>query len=620
MDYKEEIRLKLDIADIIGEYLPLKPAGSGALKGICPFHAEKTPSFHVSRERQIWKCFGCDKGGDIFAFVMEMEGLGFPDTLRHLADKAGVVIPEYRPTAHTDNLQVIREVNEAAAKFYSALLESHPVGGAVRSYVNERKITAELAATFRLGAAPDSWDALVTYLLQRKFTEKQILDSGLAFKKKSGVGLVDRFRRRLMIPLADATGRVVGFTGRVLPGASPDEPKYMNSPETPIYHKGAMLYGLHLAKSAIRRQGEVIIVEGNLDVIASHKAGVENVVGSSGTALTETQLRTLARYTRRLVFCLDDDAAGFAAAQRVVELAIKLRAADPALRFDVRCLVTPPGSGKDPDEIVTKDPEAWRKIAGASQEVIEYFFQKVLRQFEEHGGATSVEARRELVDTLLPHVSRLPRPDERHLYLLRIADATHVSVDVLQGMLQLPTPDARRPAIPKEQNKIKEAIDPETRAIALIFGAILRHEALVPPVRAVLREDILKEPWKTLYTLLGDVYRQAQTSPSAPPQTLFSRLRAYLETHDEGRLIPVLDDVALATDEILAGLSPIEVRHEVERHVALIASAHLKKRRKQLEEAIRQAELAGDTEELAELLRVYGELLSRATSRKEGGP
>lgn len=614
MDPKEEIRFKLDIADVIGEYLPLKPAGSGALKGLCPFHSEKTPSFHVSRERQIWKCFGCDKGGDIFAFVMDIEGFSFPEALRHLADKAGVIVPDFKPSPQADSLQTLRDVNEAAAKFYSALLATHPLGQTVRTYVNERSIPDELVTTFRLGAAPDAWDALVLYLAKRGFSEKHILDSGLAFKKKSGSGLVDRFRKRLMIPLADATGRIVGFTGRTLPGAPKEEPKYMNSPETPVYHKGAMLYGLHLAKAGIRQANEVIIVEGNLDVIASHKAGVPNVVGSSGTALTETQLRTLARYTRRLVFCLDDDAAGFAAAQRVVDLAIKLRAADPALRFDVRCLVIPPGVGKDPDEIVTRDPEVWRKIAASSQEVIEYYFQKVLRQFEESGGAASVEARRALVDTLLPHVARLPRPDERHLYLMRISDATHVTVDVLQGML--PPTSGLTPSVYRQPSTTPTpALEPEVQAIRFIFGAISRQEDLIPAVRKVLRDDILTEPWKTLYSLLGDVYRQAQTSTSSPSQPLFSRLRAYLESHAEERLIPVLDDVVLAADEILAGLSPTQVRREVEQHVALIASAHLKKRRKQLEEAIRQAELSGDTEELGELLRVYGELLSRAAPR-----
>ncbi len=612
MDAKEEIRLKLDVAEVIGDYLPLKPAGSGAMKGLCPFHPEKTPSFHVSRERQIWKCFGCDKGGDVFAFVMEMEGMSFREALKHLAQKAGVVVPEYRPTAAQGEQDRLRNMNELAAKFYSAILENHPAGQLVREYVLSRQIPPYLVEKFHLGAAPAGWDNLVNFLLKKNFAESEILASGLALKKRTGSGLIDRFRNRLMIPLADATGRVVGFTGRVLPGALKEEAKYMNSPETMVYHKGSMLYGLHLAKTAIRHQGEVIIVEGNLDVIASHKAGVENVVGSSGTALTEQQLRTLARYTRRLVFCLDDDAAGFAAAKRVVDLAVRLRVADPELQFDVRCLVIPPGVGKDPDEIVKRNSETWQAIAQSSHEVIEYFFQKVLRQFEEQGGAASVEARRRLIDELLPQVASLPRPDERHLYLLRIADATHVGADVLESMIK---PISRlADSVPEQRTatKTREIITSETQAVAFLFGAAMRYEALIPVISEAVNLDILTSPYNELYTSLKNVYRSPQINPSAPPQSLFSRLRAYLENHDaRDQLIPALDEVALVTDEILAGLSPLEVKNEVEQHLALIASAQHKKRRKQLEEAIRQAELSGQTEELTDLLRAYGDLLAR---------
>ena len=529
MEAKDEIKLKLDVAEVIGEYVPLKPAGSGSMKGVCPFHAERTPSFHVSRERQIWKCFGCDKGGDIFSFVMEMEGMTFPESMRHLADKAGVEIPEYRPTKDADKRNVLRSIHEVAAEYYATSLREYPNGKAIRDYVASRNIDAALIAKFQLGASPDDWDVLSNLLIKKGFSEQAILDSGLGMKRKSGSGLVDRFRNRLMIPLCDAAGVVLGFTARVLPGAPSDQAKYMNSPETPLYHKGAMLYGLHLAKTAIRKAGEVIIVEGNLDVIASHKAGVENVVGSSGTALTEMQLRNLARYTKRLVFCLDDDAAGFAAAKRVVDLAIKLKAADPALQFDVRCLVVPAGVGKDPDEIVQRDPAEWVKIAGDSQEVIEYYFQKVIRMFEEQGGATSVEARRRLIDDLLPHVAQVNRPDERHLYLMRMADATHVGTDVLQAMVeeqrgkderlkikdkssQPATPGAKQliPSTPPAKSVTPPASSTETQAAALLFGAALRYETYAEAILANVPQELLQEPWKSLYTALEVVYTSQQ--------------------------------------------------------------------------------------------------------------
>jgi DNA primase len=624
MEAKDEIKIKLDVAEVIGEYVPLKPSGSGSMKGVCPFHSERTPSFHVSRERQIWKCFGCDKGGDIFSFIMEMEGMTFPEALRHLADKAGVEIPEYRPTKETDQRDVLRAIHEVAVDYYATSLREYPNGKAIRDYVASRNIDVALIDKFQLGASPDDWDVLSNLLIKKGFSEQAILDSGLGMKRKSGSGLVDRFRNRLMIPLCDASGVVLGFTARVLPGAPSDQAKYMNSPETPLYHKGAMLYGLHLAKAGIRKAGEVIIVEGNLDVIASHKAGVENVVGSSGTALTETQLRMLARYTKRLVFCLDDDAAGFAAAKRVVDLAINLKAADPALQFDVRCLVVPAGVGKDPDEIVQRDPAEWVKIAGDSQEVIEYYFQKVIRMFEEQGGAASVEARRRLIDELMPHIARVNRPDERHLYIMRMADATHVGTDVLQAMVEevrgkQPKPAAATPKVivsppSGTQAVAAPAINQETQAAALLFGAALRYETYTAPILANVPQELLDEPWKSLYTSLEVVYNAQQTQPAAPPQTLFSRLRAYLEGQQQAQAIHTLDAIALRIDEIFAGLTPTRVRAEVENHLALFASAQLMKRRKELESSIRHAEIAGDSSRLTELLAEYSKLISRSAT------
>lgn len=613
MEAKEEIKLKLDLAEVIGEYVPLKPAGSGAMKGVCPFHAERTPSFHVSRERQIWKCFGCDKGGDIFSFVMEMEGLTFPEALKHLATRAGIELPEYRPTEQTDRRAVLGRIHEVAVEFYGTCLREYPNGIIVRKYVATRNIDQELIHKFQLGAAPDDWDVLVNLLTKKGFSEQAILESGLGLKRKSGSGLVDRFRNRLMIPLCDASGAVVGFTARAMPGAPADQGKYVNSPETAIYHKGAMLYGLHLAKTAIRKTGEVIIVEGNLDVVASHKAGIENVVGSSGTALTEMQLRTLARYTKRLVFCLDDDAAGFAAAKRVVELAIKLKAADPALQFEVRCLVVPAGVGKDPDEIVQRDPAEWVRIAGNSQEVIEYYFHKVIGMFEDQGGATSVEARRRLVDELLPHVANVVRPDERHLYLLRIADATHVGTDVLQTMVEeLRGKLPRTSASPNQARPVSvPAINLETQAAALLFGAALRYETYTQAILANVPQAVLAEPWKALYTALEVVYHAEQRQPSVPTQTLFARLRAYLDGQPQPQDVQTLDAIALRSDEIFAGLTPIQVREEVENHLALFASAQLMKRRKGLESAIRHAEMVGDSSRLTELLAEYSKLITR---------
>jgi DNA primase len=610
MDAKDQVKQKLDVAEVIGEYVTLKPAGSGSFKGVCPFHAERTPSFHVSRERQIWKCFGCDKGGDIFTFVMEMEGLSFIEALKMLAKRAGVELPEYKPTPQGSRQDVIFEIHEAATKFYEYILRESTQATGARNYVRERGISDEMLSKFRLGASPNDWDALSLFLKKKGYSEPLLIESGLSLKRKSGSGVIDRFRNRLMIPLCDPNGRVVGFTARILPGAKDDGAKYMNSPETPIYHKSHVLYGLHLAKGMARKAGEIIIVEGNLDVISSYSVGVENVVASSGTALTEDQLRTLSRYVKRLVFCLDDDAAGFAAAKRVFELAIKLQG-DATLDVDLRCLVIPDGAGKDPDEVIKKDPELWKKIAGESQSIVEFYFEKTLRNFDRRGDL-SVEDRRQLIDELLPQVARLKRADEQYLYMLRLSDATHVAVSVLEGMLKARVTQTAQGLGVAKPVTLAAPKDKISTAAVFLLGILLKYEKLAPEILGSVPEAALGEPWKTLYREIELLYTPQESQPTAASinTTLFSRLRTHLEARGETRLVSAIDTLTLRIDEMLRGLSPIAVRAEVDRHLILFKAERQKSRRKELEALIRHAEIAGDDEKLKSLLLEYSSLLN----------
>lgn len=613
LEPKEEIKAKLDIADVIGEYLTIKPAGSGSFKAVCPFHAEKTPSFHISRERQIWHCFGCDKGGDLFAFVMELEGMTFPEALRHLGKRAGVEIPEFRPVPQhvADQRTSLLAIHDAAQKFYTAVLATHPEAAAAREYLAGRGITPELIAKFGLGYAPDRWDTLAAFLTKRGYNEKALVDSGLGLRRKSGEGTIDRFRHRIMIPLYDPVGNVVAFTGRVMSEGkttTPDAPKYMNSPESAIYHKGEMLYGLHLAKTGIKSAGAVIIVEGNLDVVASHKAGVENIVASSGTALTEAQLRILSRYTKKLVFALDGDAAGIAAAKRVFDLALRLQSSTAnALNVAIRCLLIPPEAGKDPDEVVQKDPELWRTIAEQSREVVEFFFDHTLRAFEAEGAA-NVEERKKLIGELIPEVARLTRPDERHLYLLRIADATHVDIAVLMPMLAAATakPGAAKPAVPAKQN-IKRRTD--DKAAEFVLGLMLADTAAAAEIIERLPADVLPhEPWGRLYKEACGLYSSGQIV-GATDQSLFSRLRHECATQGREDDIRILDTALIRFEEQVGALSPDMVRAELDLHIAFFKGALGDARRKSLESAIREAELSGATDSLNALLAEYARLL-----------
>ena len=292
MDAVEDIKSRLDIADAIQEYLPLKPAGTGSFKGLCPFHQEKSPSFFANRPRQSWHCFGCNEGGDVISFVMRMEGMDFREALEFLAQKTGVTLPSYNPEQQTLKRRLI-ELNDLAARWFQATLRNDPRAEVARKYLMSRGVDDLTADLWRLGFAPDSWDELTNALKSNGATDDELVQAGLAAKSDRGSGVYDRFRGRVMFPIADLHGRIVGFTGRIL--ADVKEAKYVNTPETHVYKKSAVLYGLDKAKGEIKKQGMAVIVEGNMDALSSHQFGVTNVVASSGTALTEDQL-----------CCLDD--------------------------------------------------------------------------------------------------------------------------------------------------------------------------------------------------------------------------------------------------------------------------------------------------------------------------
>ena len=326
MSDTEKIKARLDITTLVGSYLKLQKAGIN-LKAPCPFHNEKTPSFFVSPARDSWHCFGCGKGGDIFAFVMELEGMTFPETLQLLAERAGIELTGKRNTEDTSKKSRLLDLTERACIFYQKQLISNKDALA---YLKKRGVTSDTMKVFRLGFAPDEWRLLKDYLVREGFTEAEIQEAGLSIDGSRGA--FDRFRSRIMFPFEDASGRVVGFTGRIFVSpaetsvkdrgdASKDAPKYMNSPQTPLYDKSRFLYGLHHAKQSIRENNVVVLVEGNMDMLMSYQAGVENVVAVSGTALTEQHLVTIRRLAEKVTIAFDTDDAGVAAARRAVEMA-----------------------------------------------------------------------------------------------------------------------------------------------------------------------------------------------------------------------------------------------------------------------------------------------------------
>jgi DNA primase len=336
MNEVEEIKAKIDIVDLLSNYLTLKKAGAN-WKSICPFHQEKTPSLMVSREKQIFKCFGCGAGGDIFEFIKLIEHLEFPEALKLLAERCGVTLEKRKPLPGEapDQKTKLFQINDLSARFFHKILLDHPVGQEALNYLKIRKINPQTIKNFLLGYAPQK-EVLGNWLRTKGFTTQEIAQAGSP----------DRFRNRLIFPITNPLSKVIAFTGRIL---NPhDQPKYLNTPDTPIFHKSHVLYGLEKAKMAIKEKDQVILVEGQMDVISSYQAGITNVVASSGTALTEEHLKILSRYTPNIVFAFDQDSAGTEASKRAIDLAIKQD-------FNVRLAFL--REVKDPGEAIEKDPQ-----------------------------------------------------------------------------------------------------------------------------------------------------------------------------------------------------------------------------------------------------------------------
>lgn len=603
MEPKDEIKQRLDVVEIVGEYLTLATAGGGSFKSVCPFHSEKTPSFYVSKDKQIWHCFGCDKGGDLISFVMEIEGMSFPEALRHLGKKAGVEIPEYRPSPNAHEHEFLIALQDLAAKFYETLLWQHDEGAVARAYLQKRGISEELAKKFRLGYAPERWDALKNVLLKRGFDEKRLLKAGLVKEKREGSGVIDRFRNRLMIPLCDARGQVLGFTGRLL-GEQTEKtgPKYLNSPETPIYHKSDVLFGLDLARNMMRQSGFIIVVEGNLDVVASHKAGIENVVASSGTALTESQLRQLKKMTDHLIFSFDADNAGYNAARRGIKLATELG-------FKIHVISIPQAIGKDPDDIVQRDPEAWQRLVKSPIHIMEYYFQKALTMYND----TNVDSKRELANFIVQEIARFTDVIEQEHWLQKLSDVIHVDMSVLKSLLAKQTTPApkttpeKTTALPQlKKPKITSRVD--QAASFLIGAAVYDAEAANEIFGRLSDADLLEEPWGRIYKKMVLTYTQHRSHDSTQKQ-LFSELRQSLQQDGAEADLNLLDAAVLRVESLLAGLSRNDVREELNRHLTILRDASSDAHRKQLEAAIRQAERSGDSDRVKALMQEYSKLL-----------
>lgn len=463
MDAKEEIRARLSIEDVVGEYVQLKRAGRN-WKGLSPFSAEKTPSFVVSPEKQIWHDFSSGKGGDMFGFVMEMEGLDFRQALELLARRAGIDLDQYRTKGSGPSgksKERLYEALEAATHFYQTQFSKNKT--ALEYVLKKREFTKETALEWRLGYSPNTGSALTDFLKSRGFSAQEIRSAGLN-NQRGG----DMFRGRLQIPLCDPSGRVIGFTARLLED-DPQAPKYINTPATPLYDKSRHVFGLHLAKESIRKSKFVVLAEGNLDVIQSHQAGVRQVVATAGTALTEQHLKALSRLTGDIRLCFDADKAGVAATERAIPVASK---AGVSLQ-----IITIP-SGKDPDELIKQDVKTWQEIIEKPHYAVDWLIERYTTQLD----LQTAQGKKELSDVVLKVVRQLPDRVEQDHYVGVLAELLQVNkaalADKLTGVADERVPVRRRqpkPAVVDKTEAERRRVEEHLLALTLLQPKLRRY-------------------------------------------------------------------------------------------------------------------------------------------------
>jgi DNA primase len=491
MSVVDEIKSRIEIIDLVSETVQLRRTGKNYI-GFCPFHPNsRTPAFVVFPDSGTWRCFGqCNEGGDIFKFVMKKEGLDFSQALHLLAERAGVTLAPMTPEkqAEQDEHERLRGLLEEAVNFFRHHLTNTPAGKEAYAYLQQRGLKPSTIEMFGLGYAPGSWDALASYFQSKGYSTAELLQVGLVTERQGGEGVYDKFRHRVMFPIRDTLGRMVGFGGRVL--NPEDQPKFMNSPQTVLFDKGRLLFALDLARKAIRAQDQVVIVEGYLDVIALHQSGFSNVVSPMGTALTEEQLHMLKRLTRRIVLALDADTAGQKATLRGLELARQTmdHTAEPTFdstgllrqqaRLDADLRVATLPEGMDPDEIVLRDPAEWARIIESARPVLVH----VMETLVQGKNIDDPRVKGEIANQVLPLIEDVPNSFEREDYRQRLARLLRVDERSLVGLPPVRQAPRRRNAGSKVTGE--EAPKLETFQVAARPDAALETHCL----RLLLRQ------------------------------------------------------------------------------------------------------------------------------------
>lgn len=580
-DFIDRVRSSIDIVAVVSQYVPLKPSGA-SFKGLCPFHSEKTPSFHVNPERQIFHCFGCNQGGDAFKFLMLYEKLSFVESVNQLASRAGLSVPRASGDArkHDDERSLLVRLHEEASKYFQTQLTTTPAGGTAMSYLRKRGLSEETIAAHGLGYAPDQWSALLDHLTRKGARPEQIERAGLAIPRKSGQGYYDRFRGRVMIPIRGESTKIVAFGGRILGSG---EPKYLNSPESPIYSKSGVLYGFHRAKEAIRKEGFAILMEGYMDCLQAYQGGLGQAVACCGTSLTRGHTRLLRRYTDRIVVNFDPDEAGERAARRSIDLLLEEG-------FEVRVLTLP--GGRDPDRFLLEEGrDRYQELLASAPSFVDFLIGEARKRYD----VSDPRGKAAFLNDVLPVIGKIPNRVERVGYVGPLAEHAGITdqsvltelrrhVEIQAHRFQIPLGD--RPVLKLAERELIRWImtTPEQCGLLDEIAEEDLEDLFTAPILRAMKEAAASGPLTAeglMDRLSSDDFRNQLTrilmepSPLGPRQSprdcldglrrerwqrQLSRLRARLADRtddgaDDDRLIAEINSLARRIETVAMGTS-----------------------------------------------------------------
>jgi len=602
MDAKDQIKSNLDVVDLIGEYIQLQPAGSN-FRAPCPFHQEKSPSFMVSQEKQIWHCFGCSEGGDIFSFVMKMEGLSFIEALRLLAPKAGVELKKQDPKITSQRNRALDILDISSRYYHQVLLQGSNAKGA-REYLAQRGLSQDTIDEWGIGYSSESWDDLINILKKKGFNDNDIFLSGMSVKKNSGYGYYNRFRGRIMFPIRDINSNVVAFTARVAPEREAEEKmgKYINSPQTIIYDKSKIIFGLEKAKISIKKQDLSVIVEGQMDVITAHQNGFTSTVASSGTALTRDQINIIKRYSNNISLAFDADQAGNIASERGIAQAMDAE-------MNIKVIKVP--QGKDPDDCIKNDPASWQDAITKAKHAMEYFFDKSLSDIGDIG---DINNKRKAVQKILPRISKISNKIEQDFWIKKLGQIIDVEENILRETLIkfmqknidkriLSNKDRPNKALYEKRLRNQSRVEKLSQNLVAL---ILKFNFLIEFMVSRLSLDkIVGEQTRDLYSALLIYYTSNNTTES---KFDYNGFRFFLEQNNSGKdTLNLLDQLIIFGERDFNEYDEESAKIEALDSIRFLEQSYLTNKSKKIERLIQEAERNDNKDVIDKLMKEFQE-------------